>query len=137
MPDRVTVASERRLTDAPGADLRAAWSPDGASVVFERREGGRSRLLRVGAGGGLRALGEHGDQPWPLPGGGLVFHSDRGGTDAVWRLDADGGGAVRVTPGGGTEHVNVLGRYHFELDGPVARGELRPLRDPSVPADEW
>ncbi|MEM1043989.1 MAG: Tn3 family transposase [Bacteroidota bacterium] len=33
----------------------------------------------------------------------------------------------------GTEHVNVLGRYHFELSEPVARGELRPLRDPAAP----
>ena len=201
MPDRVTVASEHRLTDAPGADLRAAWSPDGAQVVFERQEGGRSRLYGVGADGagldaldacndgagtvqgrpaffgpddfvfvsdrdgapalwhyrggaverrtdpdgasdygpaplahdavvffrtdpdgrsrllrldpdgGLHALGQGGDQPWPLPDGGLVFHSDRDGTDAVWRLDADGGGAVRVTPSGldeGTSYVTPV-----------------------------
>ncbi len=27
-------------------------------------------------------------------------------------------------------HVNVLGRYAFELDESVAEGGLRPLRDP-------
>ena len=37
----------------------------------------------------------------------------------------------------GTEHVNMLGRYHFELDGPVARGELRPLWAPTAPREEW
>ena len=37
----------------------------------------------------------------------------------------------------GTEHVNVLGRYHFEFDGPVARGGLRPLRDPTATGEEW
>jgi hypothetical protein len=30
------------------------------------------------------------------------------------------------------KHINVLGRYAFSLPANVARGELRPLRDPSV-----
>ena len=30
-----------------------------------------------------------------------------------------------------THHVNVLGRYHFSLPEHIARGEFRPLRDPS------
>lgn len=37
----------------------------------------------------------------------------------------------------GTGHINVLGRYHFELLEPVARGELRPLRDPAAPDKGW
>ena len=28
------------------------------------------------------------------------------------------------------KHVNMLGRYAFTLPDTVARGELRPLRDP-------
>lgn len=35
----------------------------------------------------------------------------------------------------GFEHINMLGRYAFTLPETVARGELRPLRDPSA-ADE-
>ncbi len=31
----------------------------------------------------------------------------------------------------GTNHINVLGRYHFSLPDAIARGEFRPLRDPS------
>ena len=27
-------------------------------------------------------------------------------------------------------HINVLGRYHFEMSPDVAAGDLRPLRDP-------
>ena len=27
-------------------------------------------------------------------------------------------------------HINVLGRYHFEMSPDVAGGDLRPLRDP-------
>ena len=30
----------------------------------------------------------------------------------------------------GHRHVNMLGRYAFTLPEAVARGELRPLRDP-------
>ena len=30
----------------------------------------------------------------------------------------------------GHKHVNMLGRYAFTLPEAVARGELRPLRDP-------
>ena len=36
----------------------------------------------------------------------------------------------------GFEHINMLGRYAFTLPEPVARGELRPLRDPAAPDDE-
>lgn len=32
----------------------------------------------------------------------------------------------------GSEHINMLGRYAFTLPEPVARGELRPLRDPAA-----
>jgi hypothetical protein len=36
----------------------------------------------------------------------------------------------------GHEHINMLGRYAFTLPDHVARGELRPLRDPNQPPDE-
>jgi len=32
----------------------------------------------------------------------------------------------------GSKHVNMLGRYAFTLPEFVARGELRPLRDPNA-----
>jgi hypothetical protein len=32
-------------------------------------------------------------------------------------------------------HINMLGRYSFSVPEAVARGELRPLRDPSEDAD--
>jgi hypothetical protein len=31
----------------------------------------------------------------------------------------------------GTNHINVLGQYHFSLPDAIARGQFRPLRDPS------
>ena len=34
------------------------------------------------------------------------------------------------------EHINMLGRYAFTLPETVARGELRPLRNPTALTDE-
>ena len=53
---------------------------------------------------------------------------------ALDRLRAEGHGTqpedvARLSPLGHT-HVNMLGRYAFTLPDTVARGELRPLRDP-------
>ena len=36
----------------------------------------------------------------------------------------------------GFDHINMLGRYAFILPDQVARGELRPLRDPQNTDDE-
>ena len=36
----------------------------------------------------------------------------------------------------GFEHINMLGRYAFTLPDVVARGGLRPLRDPALHDDE-
>ena len=36
----------------------------------------------------------------------------------------------------GLQHINMLGRYSFELAEPLIRGELRSLRDASEPAEE-
>jgi len=38
---------------------------------------------------------------------------------------------VRLSPLG-LKHINMLGRYAFALPDFVARGELRPLRDPKT-----
>jgi hypothetical protein len=33
-------------------------------------------------------------------------------------------------------HIHLDGRYHLTLPEPLARGELRPLRDPTDPAEQ-
>ena len=55
---------------------------------------------------------------------------------ALERLRAEGDeprpeDVARLSPLGHT-HVNMLGRYAFTLPDTVARGELRPLRDPRI-----
>jgi TnpA family transposase len=36
----------------------------------------------------------------------------------------------------GYRHINMLGRYFFDLTEPIARGELRPLRNPFDPDEQ-
>ena len=36
----------------------------------------------------------------------------------------------------GFDHINMLGRYAFILPDQIARGELRPLRDPASASDD-
>ena len=67
------------------------------------------------------------------------------GTRSTWtrrsnRLRAEGydvrdEDVARLSPLG-FDHINMLGRYAFVLPEAVARGELRPLRDPRHTADE-
>jgi hypothetical protein len=50
-------------------------------------------------------------------------------------LDARVEDVARLSPLG-FDHINMLGRYAFILSDPIARGELRPLRDPTIVDDE-
>ena len=50
-------------------------------------------------------------------------------------LDIRPEGVERIWPLG-FQHVNLLGRYSFDLPEQLIRGELRSLRDPSDAADE-
>ena len=36
----------------------------------------------------------------------------------------------------GFQHVNMLGRYSFDLAASIASDELRPLRDPTDPQEQ-
>ena len=36
----------------------------------------------------------------------------------------------------GHEHINMLGRYAFSLPARIARGELRPLRNPKLVSED-
>jgi len=59
---------------------------------------------------------------------------------ALDQLRAEGFGVrdedlVRLSPLG-FDHINMLGRYAFVLPDIVARGELRPLRNPSLANDD-
>jgi len=47
------------------------------------------------------------------------------------RIEVQDEDVARLSPLG-YSHINLLGQYHFTLPEEIARGELRPLRDPAV-----
>ena len=70
---------------------------------------------------------------WNVKFSGSCFYMDA----ALNHLRAEGGDVqpediARLSPLR-YQHINFLGRYAFTLAEPIARGQLRPLSDPSVP----
>jgi TnpA family transposase len=103
-----------------------------ARVIFHGQRGELRQRYREGQEDQLGALG--------LVLNILVLWNTRYMEAALNRLRADG---VEVRPEDvarlsplSYEHINMLGRYHFTLAEPIARGELRPLRDPRDPGEQ-
>jgi Tol biopolymer transport system component len=100
-----------------------AWSPDGARIAFDAAIGGNTDVYVIGADGGhLRRLTSEpsidGLATWSGDGRWIYFSSSRARVTAdIWRVSADGGPAVRVTPNGGFDpKESPDGRYLFYLD---------------------
>lgn len=102
--------------DGDGSYYGPAAFPGRPRLLFfrDRTGTGEVQLCETDPEGGaaVRALTDapgSSDQPWPVPGSdAAVFHSDRDGADAVWRLDLATGEATRLTPQGegeGTAYV--------------------------------
>jgi Tol biopolymer transport system component len=100
-------SDERPLLASPDIDYDAAWSPDGASIVFTSERGGSADLYRVKAdGSGLEQLTDspaYDDQAAFSPDGKqLVFVTTRnGGTSDLWTLDLQTRRARALTSGPG------------------------------------
>ena len=96
-----------------------------ARRVFHGQKGELRQRYREGQEDQLGALG--------LVVNALVFWTTRYMDAALTHLRSNGAvvrpeDVARLSPLG-SQHFNVLGRYHFALHEAVRRGELRPLRD--------
>jgi len=90
----------------------------------------KSAFLATGANGGDHAT---------LPAGALLVRRRRHGPldeGSPNQLRAEGNVVLDEDVARhstlGSRHINMLGRYAFTIPDMVARGELRPLRDPSA-----
>ena len=94
-PQRVPVDLE--------GDLYSDWAPDGASIVFDVREGGGPPdIYRFWlASGEVQRLTDHpgmdGHPSFSPAGDRIVFTSTRGGNLDIWVMDVDGGNPTRLT----------------------------------------
>jgi Tol biopolymer transport system component/DNA-binding winged helix-turn-helix (wHTH) protein len=100
----------RQLTWPTGLfDVVPVFSPDGQTLAFARFSSGRvSDIYLVPVGGGeLRRLTfdnrEIDGLAWTPDGREIVFTSDRGGGQGVWRISVTGGTPERLAVGGNTD----------------------------------
>jgi TnpA family transposase len=103
-----------------------------ARAIFHGRRGELRQRYREGQEDQLGALG--------LVVNAVVLWNTRYMQRALDQEEEDGetirpADVERLSPLG-YGHVNLLGRYSFSLAEPLARGELRPLRDPADPEEQ-
>jgi Tol biopolymer transport system component len=98
-------SGEMNLSNNPGMDLGAVWSPDGERVAFGSERDGNHDIYVINAdGSGLTNLtnsetGESGPV-WSPDGTRILFESDRDGTNLseLYVMDLDGENVIRLSP---------------------------------------
>jgi Tol biopolymer transport system component len=111
--------AERRLTDTPGEDGLARWSPDGERILFTSLRTGNYQLFEVPAGGGpakrlrTNAATEY-QADYSPDGKQLAFLTNLGGSERLVLQDL-ATGALRdlVNHGDGV----IFGNPHWSPDG--------------------
>ncbi len=110
---------ERRLTDHPGYDSLARWTPDGRSIVFTSDRSGRPQLWEIDADGRhLRRLRRNEATEYQADlspdGRRLAFLSNLGGPERLLLQDLDTGSVRELVRHG--EHT-IFGNPHWSPDG--------------------
>lgn len=91
------------LTNSPGTDADAAWSPDGTRIAFVSKRDGSSQIYLMNADGSPGAtrlsydLDEAQYPRWSPDGSSIIFVGVKDGKYDLYRVSANGGIAENVT----------------------------------------
>jgi Tol biopolymer transport system component len=112
-----------RLTSLDAAEVvTPTWSPDGLRIAFSAAVHGNSDIyvVEIAARVLKRLTVEKSmelEPSWSPDGRFIYYASDRSGTLEIWRMDAEGGNAIRITDSGGFEPApSHDGQYLFYID---------------------
>ncbi len=96
-------SGERLVGTVPGQAQWISWSRDDRTIAVQSHEGSGGNIILVDvATGAPRQITHHDDKgndetPAWTPDGRLYFQSVRGGRFEIYRMDADGSNAQRIT----------------------------------------
>jgi hypothetical protein len=125
-----------RLTNAPGDDRAATYSPDGAKLAFDSTRDGNTEIYIMDAdGSNPRRLTNNPDEDWGATwspdGRSIAFNSGRIGDGGIFVIGVDGTGLKRLTNEPGTNDFAPTwspdgSRIVFRRDPrePGAQGEI-------------
>jgi hypothetical protein len=124
-----STGEHRRLTDNPGNDINAFWSPDGSKVVFQSDRDGLWQIYELDIATGVEkklsdGSGDDHDPQYSFDGEQIVFRSYRDGdTSVLYLMDADGANPEAISdPAGNATHQawyvdDSIIAYQSDLDG--------------------
>ena len=97
------LSQARQMTEGQSFDTSVSWTPDGRLVFASDASGAVDLFIKDSHGGVPKQLtvnaGSNSYVRVSRDGKYIVFMSDRTGRPCIWRMDADGGNAKRLTDG--------------------------------------
>jgi serine/threonine protein kinase len=110
-------------------NLGISWTPDGR-IAFGSQAGGEQNIWIIGADGGgnkqLSISARRNRVPFVSPDGRyIVWQSNRGPANTIWRMDIDGGNPKQLTDGGSDYEPQISPDGKWVLFSRLSPGQFR------------